>query len=184
MAKVGIQTARPQMSTMQTIWLLQNANRWATLTQPGHFKNPSVCEIEWIFMMTIRAPLAEVESWQSPDELSIQVYRIKMRKCESSPHCVTFLLTGWEMSAVTVVHRFQRFRKERGCRLLMEGSEEPGYSLCPPHTSTPLSRKLKWKFRPWTESRVPLTGAVWFIAGWLYHRAATWTAELIQGSDS
>ena len=33
-----------------------------------------------------------------------------------------------------------------------------------PHTSTPLSRKLKWKFRPWTESRVPLTCTVWFMA--------------------
>lgn len=46
----------------------------------------------------------------------------------------------------------------------MEGIEEPWLLTVSLHTSTPLSRKLKWKFRPWTESRVPLTCAVWFMA--------------------
>lgn len=53
-----------------------------------------------------------------------------------------------------------------GRYLIMNGRERRAWLLTvSPHTSTPLSRKLKWKFGPWTESRVPLTCAVWFMAG-------------------
>lgn len=109
-------------------------------------------------------PLGSTNCLQNP-EFRLQQAWIK-HKHHKRVHCV-FAVWSVLLSPPfpTFLYNNKVFtgRENKGHHLLRGRSEEPTYSLCP-LTSAPASRKLKWKFKPWTESRVPLTCAVWFIS--------------------